>query len=504
MKMRTLGVNLSKVVVHIDLKGSPPKLAYLESVLPLFKDLGVNALLMEYEDMFPYKGNIASLSSNICYKEHELRQFITAAGRAGFEIIPLIQTFGHLEHALKLSEFNHLREVLLYPDSICPSKIESMTLIKDMLKQIVLFHNSIYPLKHLHIGFDEVFHMNKCAQCRLRNETDLDIYFNHLQKVKYIVKLWSPNTTVLIWDDMLRGIKLNDFEHRDLTNTEPVYWDYAPFLRVSHNNLYKYHKNFENIWIASAFKGAEGRTATLPSLRNRFINHVEWLKFIFHYKFGGENKIYNFKGIILTGWSRYSHMDPLCEILPVSIPSLVLNLLLIKFFQEGQIENAYLLESSEIFNRFLKNNVNKHLQCEDDISLENFETSSCTFNGHQIYSILEQYIFQNDEILDKFNDVKEGLFSLEYYYKLNHLNMNTILPAIKWCNESLLDLIATENKIFNLMLQYYDVLVVQEYVNYKFYDGKKKLIGLLKLLKHYYINHTWYRNPPHRYKFHSG
>lgn len=66
------GVNLSKVIVHIDLKGSPPKLEYLTSLLPLLNDVGANGLLMEYEDMFPYKGDIVNLSSKYCYKEHEV------------------------------------------------------------------------------------------------------------------------------------------------------------------------------------------------------------------------------------------------------------------------------------------------------------------------------------------------------------------------------------------------------------------------------------------------
>lgn len=55
---------------------------------------------------------------------------------SGFEVIPLIQTFGHLEYALKLKEFEHLREEMAYPDSICPSKMESRAFIKHMVEQV--------------------------------------------------------------------------------------------------------------------------------------------------------------------------------------------------------------------------------------------------------------------------------------------------------------------------------------------------------------------------------
>ena len=58
------------------------------------------------------------------------------AARVGFDIIPLVQTFGHMEYALKLAEFQHLREMPMYPDSLCPSKSGSQMLLKEMLEQV--------------------------------------------------------------------------------------------------------------------------------------------------------------------------------------------------------------------------------------------------------------------------------------------------------------------------------------------------------------------------------
>lgn len=71
----SVGLSLKHVVVHLDLKGSPPKLKYLESLLPVFKYYGVNGLLMEYEDMFPYEGDLVNISSRNCYDKNEVSFF---------------------------------------------------------------------------------------------------------------------------------------------------------------------------------------------------------------------------------------------------------------------------------------------------------------------------------------------------------------------------------------------------------------------------------------------
>lgn len=72
-------------------------------------------------------------------------------------VIPLIQTFGHMEFILKHKQWCHLREVERYPSSMCPSNSESMPLIRSLIKQVVTFHSGI---EYLHIGADEVYFSN--------------------------------------------------------------------------------------------------------------------------------------------------------------------------------------------------------------------------------------------------------------------------------------------------------------------------------------------------------
>lgn len=123
-------------LVHLDLKGAPPRVSYLEQLFPVLKKLGATGLLMEYEDMFPYTGNISILASAVAYSQSDLLRIRAAAKSSGLEIIPLVQTFGHLEFVLKYQRYRGLREHDYTPQVITPVKEESYTLLFNILDQV--------------------------------------------------------------------------------------------------------------------------------------------------------------------------------------------------------------------------------------------------------------------------------------------------------------------------------------------------------------------------------
>ncbi|VVD00245.1 unnamed protein product [Leptidea sinapis] len=490
-------LNLEHVIVHIDMKGSPPKLTYLKSLLPELQELGVTGLLLEYEDMFPYEGRLVNISATNCYEKTELYDFVSFATQLGLEVIPLVQTFGHMEHVLKLAEFKHLREVPLYPDSICPSKAETHGLIKDMLEQVIIFHNEITPLKHFHIGCDEVFQINKCHLCTRRGLRDTEIFVSHLKAVTDIVKAASPNTTILIWDDSLKNIPLYKWESfvQDI-DVEPVCWDYGTSVSVSHVNLMKYHEKFGNIWVASAFKGADGRSASFPDIRRRLHNHYSWLTNIYNYKFGSENMVYKFKGIILTGWSRYSHFDPPCELLPVSIPSLFFNLILVKHFKTyGQFFKNESTSLSTYISTYFKDEFMSTLKCSDVVNLDFIDGQQCLYNGHELITNLKHLKIISSEIYSNLNDETNDLASIAFYTKTFNVNMHTLKDNIQFCNDTLKELWHIEVNLRRNLKMYYGEWFVNEYVDYKMYNLVTKIQELLKHLKEMMKVRSWGRRP---------
>ena len=65
----------SRILVHFDLKGAPPKLSYLKKVLHLIKSFGATGVLVEYEDMFPYSGELANVAALNAYTKEQIKEF---------------------------------------------------------------------------------------------------------------------------------------------------------------------------------------------------------------------------------------------------------------------------------------------------------------------------------------------------------------------------------------------------------------------------------------------
>ena len=73
---------------------------------------GATGLLLEWEDTFPYTKELSSIGSNgpalsSGYTAQEARQILQMAGDWGLTVIPLVQTFGHLEVCLKIIKYTY-------------------------------------------------------------------------------------------------------------------------------------------------------------------------------------------------------------------------------------------------------------------------------------------------------------------------------------------------------------------------------------------------------------
>ena len=71
------------------------------------------------------------------YTLQDVKEILRVCDELGLDVIPLVQTFGHLEFVLKHEQFQYLRDVKEMPESICPCHNDTMVLVRDIIDQVI-------------------------------------------------------------------------------------------------------------------------------------------------------------------------------------------------------------------------------------------------------------------------------------------------------------------------------------------------------------------------------
>ncbi|OQR67553.1 hexosaminidase D-like [Tropilaelaps mercedesae] len=376
-------VNLPEKIVHLDLKGAPLNVPYIEQVLPLLAKLGATGILIEYEDMFPYDGQLSGVSADNAYSKSDIHRILRAAKANNLGVIPLVPTFGHLEFVLKLKTFDHLREASHNPQVLCPSRNGSVELVHEMLRQVIALHRNYST--HVHIGSDEVFVLGECNLCQARMQKEQwdkdNLLISHVTSiVKFVTHLGMQP---ILWDDMFRRVEEETIRSSPLVKLVEIMascrvdtwrrfvWNYSKTVNLA-GVLAKYMSTgFRGVWIASAFKGASGPASQVPDLRLHLLNHYSWMQLVRQF-----SKKIALKGIAITGWQRFDHFGTLCELFPVGLPTLAVCL---GFLQKGRVDEQVLSDVSDV----LKCNMRVPVFSDSDDSLPYL---SCDYPGAQVFS----------------------------------------------------------------------------------------------------------------------
>ncbi|XP_046548329.1 uncharacterized protein LOC124258300 isoform X2 [Haliotis rubra] len=371
-------------IVHIDLKGAPPKIDYLIRLFPLMSKLGATGLLLEYEDMFPYNNELQILAANNAYNRDDIRRLLEAAKVNKLKVIPLVQTFGHMEFVLKYPKYQHLRESTDTPQVITPVMLGSYELINKIIDQVMSLHPDS---PYVHIGCDEVYELGKGLSgeyMKQHNFTKYQLFLQHVKKVAEFVPTKFPKTKVIMWDDELRHMPDRLIEQSGLgSKVELMVWSYTPHpsQRFPKDMWAKYSKHFPGVWAASSFKGATGSAQFFTNVSYHLENHINWIQLVKQIK--DILPLEKFRGFAMTGWQRYDHFATLCELLPSSIPSMAVNLMAIQnggFTADIHNVTSKMLNCSQLIELDFPKKVNNSYIISQD----------CKFPGSMFYYAVQQ------------------------------------------------------------------------------------------------------------------
>ncbi|WP_413668076.1 family 20 glycosylhydrolase [Mucilaginibacter sp. Mucisp86] len=278
--------NLKVKAFHVDLRIQVMTMPALKQLALKLHSQGINTLIMEWEGSYPYSTE-AVISNKYAYKRDEVKAFIKYCDGLHIDVIPLQQTFGHVEYILRHYKYAALREDDQNFSQVCPSEPElNRELFTKLVKDMISLHDSPY----VHIGGDETFLLGHCEKCKKKAaEVGLSrLYFDHIKLICDIVS--SLGKKPVVWADI--ALKYPDYIHLLPKETVFVDWNYGwnPNLFGDRSKL-----------LASGYEvwGA-------PSIRSepdnfyieKWFNHFENIR-----NFVPQIKSLHYQGVVMTSWS---------------------------------------------------------------------------------------------------------------------------------------------------------------------------------------------------------
>lgn len=281
---------------HIDLRIQVMKMPALKQFAKKLSENGINTLVMEWEASYPYEKH-SIISNRYAYSREEIKSFISYCNSLNIDVIPLQQSFGHVEYILRHPRYKDLREDQKDYSQVNPLKEElCKELFTDLFKDMVSTHTSEY----IHIGGDETYLLGHSAESKKKVAAvgKGRLYGDYLKILCDIVV--GLGKRPVVWAD----IALNYPDALNLLPKETILvdWNYGWALDRFGDHKKLMQSGFE-IWGSPAIRSAQD---------NYFL--TDWNK---HFKnietFIPQAKELGYNGMVMTSWSTSGIYSPVFE-----------------------------------------------------------------------------------------------------------------------------------------------------------------------------------------------
>ncbi|MBS1531592.1 MAG: beta-N-acetylhexosaminidase [Bacteroidetes bacterium] len=250
---------------HLDLRIQVMPMPALKAFAKKLSDEGMNTLIMEWEGTYPFASH-PLIPNRYAYTKAEIIDFVKYCNGLGIDVIPLQQSFGHVEYILRNERYKDLREDQKDYSQVCPLQTtQDSLLFSDLYRELASTHTS----KYIHIGGDETYLLGHDERCRKKvaEVGKSRLYIDYIRmlcniviKMGKIPVMWAdiamkypeaikllPKETVLV--DWNYGWSMNNFgDHQKLMESGLEIWG-APSIRSYPDNYFltQWEKHFNNI-----------------------------------------------------------------------------------------------------------------------------------------------------------------------------------------------------------------------------------------------------------------
>ncbi len=191
------GFNVCYHVVEPWMPMLGPDFATLLTMVEDFAHLKMNAVLIEFEGMFPYRRHPKIGNAN-AFTPAQIEELRLLCERLYVQVIPLVQSLGHAYHVLRHREYAHLREMPRTTQQYCPTNDDARAFYLDLIQEVL----DAFRPKMFHIGGDESRRLGVCPRCRKKvAEQGMGaLYGDHVNAVSRALR--AQGVTPIVWGDI--------------------------------------------------------------------------------------------------------------------------------------------------------------------------------------------------------------------------------------------------------------------------------------------------------------
>jgi hexosaminidase len=250
---------------HLDLRIQVMTMEALYAFALQLKNDGINTLIIEWEGTYPFDKH-PIIPNRYAYNKDQIVSFVKYCDGLGIDVIPLQQSFGHVEYILRHPRYKNLREDQKDYSQVCPLETAGDSILfSDLYSELA----STHPSKYIHIGGDETYLLGHDEKCKRKAEQEgkSKLYVDYIKMLcGIVIKLgkrpvvWAdialkypeaikclPKETVFV--DWNYGWDMNRFgDHQVLMESGYEVWG-SPSIRSWPDNYYltQWEKHFNNI-----------------------------------------------------------------------------------------------------------------------------------------------------------------------------------------------------------------------------------------------------------------
>lgn len=214
--------------------GTVLTLESLKEFSELISLMGFNQILFYIEDMYEIPGRPFFGYMRGRYTYADLKEFDDYAFSLGIEVVPCMQTLGHLSTYLQWPEANSVKEneMVLEPEN---------EKTYDLIDEMVVNSSAPFRSRRIHIGCDETHGLGMGASFKKHGYREpINVFVNHVNRVAEICK--KHGLRPMMWSDMYIAFSSKTYDNYDteavisdevkaLVNDDVdlVYWHYGQF-----------------------------------------------------------------------------------------------------------------------------------------------------------------------------------------------------------------------------------------------------------------------------------